>query len=394
MLVLACAQLALAGELAYRAAVLPPMSSMPSSFVTGLGEAGQVIGYGGDDTYTPLAKPVLGGLSGFKPLPALTESLNFPLGLNEASWVAGSTSNMPIIWIDGKPSELYTVFGWAPGFAWDVNGNGRVVGSLINDLLQYEYPVYWPDPNSSAEDLPLPAGAFAGGAFAVNEAGQIAGAGGLPSGSFGALRWDDPTQPPLEVGMLSGGANSEAVGINEKGDVVGRTTYANFSIEAMLYRSAEKELVGLGFLSGNYSFAWDVNDDRVVVGDANTSVPEARAFVWKDGVMHDLNDLVVCSNEPLGTLVSARAINNAGWIAAEAVSGSPPNQVRRAVLLAPASSVPGDLDGDGHVTQSDLGLLLADYGCDTGPLQCPGDLDCDGVTGQSDLGILLANYGA
>jgi glucose/arabinose dehydrogenase len=50
---------------------------------------------------------------------------------------------------------------------------------------------------------------------------------------------------------------------------------------------------------------------------------------------------------------------------------------------------PGDLDGDGCVGQSDLGILLAAF--NNTPA---GDLDEDGDTDQSDLGILLANFGA
>ncbi len=50
--------------------------------------------------------------------------------------------------------------------------------------------------------------------------------------------------------------------------------------------------------------------------------------------------------------------------------------------------LPGDLDDDGDVDQSDLGLLLASYDIDAG-----GDCDGDGDTDQSDLGILLAHYG-
>ncbi|HMQ16074.1 MAG TPA: hypothetical protein PKC49_08885 [Phycisphaerae bacterium] len=52
----------------------------------------------------------------------------------------------------------------------------------------------------------------------------------------------------------------------------------------------------------------------------------------------------------------------------------------------------GDLDGNHAIGQSDLGILLADYGCDGGP-GCPGDADHDGDTDQSDLGLLLARYG-
>jgi YVTN family beta-propeller protein len=50
----------------------------------------------------------------------------------------------------------------------------------------------------------------------------------------------------------------------------------------------------------------------------------------------------------------------------------------------------GDLDGDGDTDQSDLGILLADWGCTS---DCTGDLDDDDDTDQSDLGILLADWG-
>ncbi len=48
---------------------------------------------------------------------------------------------------------------------------------------------------------------------------------------------------------------------------------------------------------------------------------------------------------------------------------------------------PGDLDCDREVGCSDLGILLACWGCDCG------DLNCDGVTDQADLGVLLGNWG-
>jgi hypothetical protein len=55
------------------------------------------------------------------------------------------------------------------------------------------------------------------------------------------------------------------------------------------------------------------------------------------------------------------------------------------------SCVPGDLDGDGCVSHSDLGILLADWGCSGD--DCVGDCDDDGDTDHSDLGILLAHWG-
>ena len=53
----------------------------------------------------------------------------------------------------------------------------------------------------------------------------------------------------------------------------------------------------------------------------------------------------------------------------------------------------GDLDGDGDTDQGDLGVLLADWGCDDPVNGCAGDLDGDDDTDQGDLGILLADWG-
>jgi hypothetical protein len=56
------------------------------------------------------------------------------------------------------------------------------------------------------------------------------------------------------------------------------------------------------------------------------------------------------------------------------------------------ASCPGDLNGDGRTDLTDLGILLADFGCPQ-PGPCVGDLDGDGDTDLADLGILLADFG-
>ena len=64
------------------------------------------------------------------------------------------------------------------------------------------------------------------------------------------------------------------------------------------------------------------------------------------------------------------------------------NNVTLTVAVPP---IPGDLNGDGCIDQSDLGILLADWNCTGG--NCPGDCDGDGDTDQADLGVLLAHWG-
>lgn len=55
---------------------------------------------------------------------------------------------------------------------------------------------------------------------------------------------------------------------------------------------------------------------------------------------------------------------------------------------------PGDLNADGEVNGTDLGLLLVYAGdsCDPGS-PCPGDLTGDGMVNGADLGVLLSSWG-
>ena len=55
--------------------------------------------------------------------------------------------------------------------------------------------------------------------------------------------------------------------------------------------------------------------------------------------------------------------------------------------------IPGDLDGDGVVSTSDLLILFSNWGLCPVKGDCPADLDGDGIVSTSDLLILFANRG-
>ena len=59
--------------------------------------------------------------------------------------------------------------------------------------------------------------------------------------------------------------------------------------------------------------------------------------------------------------------------------------------VACEASCLGDLDGDGAVGGSDLGLLFVEWGPCSG--DCLGDLDGDGIVGGGDLGLLFVAWG-
>jgi len=57
--------------------------------------------------------------------------------------------------------------------------------------------------------------------------------------------------------------------------------------------------------------------------------------------------------------------------------------------IYPSATVPGDCDGDGHVTVTDLSLLLSHFGA--AYASC--DFNADGIINILDLSTLLSNYG-
>ena len=91
------------------------------------------------------------------------------------------------------------------------------------------------------------------------------------------------------------------------------------SVQAFLYVDGTGQLVPLGFLAaGGYSEARGVNTALQVVGTARALPGVAHAFLWQNGVMRDLNDLLVLAPAELDHLTSAAAVNDQGTIAAEA----------------------------------------------------------------------------
>jgi subtilisin family serine protease len=63
-----------------------------------------------------------------------------------------------------------------------------------------------------------------------------------------------------------------------------------------------------------------------------------------------------------------------------------------AVRLARNAAGVGDLDGDGVVSGSDIGILLGLWG--SSGYDCIADLNDDGIVSGSDLGFLLGAWGS
>ncbi len=326
----------LARQTLYDVQVFEPVGEDPSLFATGMNEQGVIIGYSGevqfDSRATPIAIYQQHVIPGFKP----HESLNYPLGLGNASLIVGTSSTFPYAWVRGRPRILRPAAGLPQGSAYDANTLGVICGYVYRDFTGAQYPVVWPTVRAGGIKLKGLGGATQGTAFAINENNQVAGSlFGLGGYGFVAVRWDRLDRIPKALGLLPGAMNSESLCINNRGDVAGRSSFPDNTIEAFVYLDATQEFIGLGNLGSPYSYARGINDGQQVVGESAIPDNEIHAFIWQDGVMRDLNNLIRNRSEPFLYVSNAVAIDSQGRIAAEVRLEDGPVPVTRIALLTP-----------------------------------------------------------
>ena len=179
------------------------------------------------------------------------------------------------IWDEKNKMRDLGTLGGSCAIATGINDNGTVVGDNVNDQT-IQRAFIWKD--GAIQDLGGTLGGLETGAEAINESGQIAGIATLPGEVlYHATLWrrvGDMT----DLGVLDGDSCSFASSINSKSQIVGAS------------QTGTEE-------NGCASF-----DD---------SPP--RAFLWENGSILDLNDLI-----PPGATLNltwAEAINERGEIA-------------------------------------------------------------------------------
>lgn len=227
-----------------------------------------------------------------------------------------------------------------PGYASGINNQGEIVGSvtLLNDLESYAFDYK----NGLTTDLPVLSSAVEPmAARCINNRAEIVGFGGI-----------EPEHPFLyshgsmqDLGTL-GGSNGEANAINDLGEVVGSSAVtSNAEIHAFLYRQGQ--MTDLGTLRGAnansnpfppiVSDAYAINNWGMIVGIALTANSAPHAFVYCNGKMTDLNDLVKLTHTrgPAGFLElnEANGINDFGQIVGAGRYWDGAHETTRAFLL-------------------------------------------------------------
>ena len=217
-------------------------------------------------------------------------------------------------------SPLSTRDEWNGTRASAIDNEGHVVGGTTIDVSWYGRR-----PLTLQDEEAMPIHAF------------------LATRDGGGLRLKD-------LGALDGIQDTYATAINEDLTVVGysgttsdpKHTRVSGNGHAWVWQRGR--MTDLGTLhAGESSYAFGVNDASLIVGCSGTAFDEIagapfeskalHAAIWVNKIAVDLNDLI--PSDSGWTLVCARAINRAGWIAGDGIYQGR----QRAFLLSPRLGV-------------------------------------------------------
>ncbi|HEU5042379.1 MAG TPA: hypothetical protein VFT84_16245 [Gemmatimonadales bacterium] len=252
------------------------------------------------------------------------------------------------VWENGVMRELPPI-GGHHSFAADVNNPGEVVGwaetavhdsTCVDDqVLQFLAVVWDPKAGSSgavkARALRPLGDNSASAATAINDRGQVVGISGDCDQAVGrfsarhAVIWQKNGKP-TEIPNLGGTTWHTPMDINERGDVVGFSNpegpgdpEGDFIAQAFFWAYGADTVVNIGTLDGDpLSEAFAINESGQVVGVSfGDPVRGARAFLYEDGVLKNLNDVIDSDD----VFLSAQDINDEGRITGrlrDAVTGA------------------------------------------------------------------------
>jgi len=258
------------------------------------------------------------------------------------------------VWESGVKRELLPLPGGHNSFATGADNTGQVVGWAENgvhdttcvapQVLQFR-PVIWGPGTEQIRDLPLISGDTSGAATAINNRGQIVGISGTCDQAVGrysakhAVLWDEGSV--VDIGNLGVELWNTPMAINQRGDIVGffgtdPTDLDGNYLRGFFWSKKEgiREIAPLPLTGHISSQANGINERGQVVGFSCTIEADCRAFLWENGVLKNLNDLLAPGFN--GVLLLAQDINDQGEITGRAFD--PATGLRRAFVAVPVTN--------------------------------------------------------
>jgi len=212
----------------------------------------------------------------------------------------------------------------------DINNIGQVVGRSYIEPNQWQPPHAFIWESGTMTDLGTLDGDDCSVANAINNNGVIVGVSSHQNGDFsvkqGFFYSDDEM---FGAAPLYADCSTALIDINDNEAAVGYSEDEDGNLHAVFWGDNGAPL-DLGSLGGFKNIARAINNSNVIVGSSETDERGPNhAFIWKDSVMIDLNDLIPSSSG--WELLDAFDINEDGQIVGY---GTHNGQVR-AFLLTP-----------------------------------------------------------
>jgi probable HAF family extracellular repeat protein len=280
-------------------------------------------------------------------------------------------------WRDGVMNALPPFHGGYNSYAAGVNNRGQIVGWAengvidptcnnqppVSQFLQFEAAIWGPELTEMTQLPPYP-GDPDSAATAINDRGQIIGISGLCANAVGgasavhALLWENGQT--INLGNLGANVWNTPVSLNNHGEVVGFANNTANNSQAFLWTKESGKMRALPFIGNdNSSVAYDINEKGQIVGisSGGTEPFAARAFLYENGKMMDLNGLV--QGQSSLYLFLAQGINDKGEIVGTAID---PSGAQVGFLAVPAYGDESEADSSANSgVNSSKAILPSDF---------------------------------
>jgi probable HAF family extracellular repeat protein len=235
-------------------------------------------------------------------LGALNKNLSVGFAITNCGQVAGWVDSpippntigapIPFVWAQGVMQLLPLTGRAVSGQAFDLNGQGQVVGNIYNTVVTQ--PTRW---QGGLMQL-LPFSGDDSNGWSINDCGSVAGDGGTATNA-NIQAWCDPggrlnPLPSNNSQILPADRYSRAYGINNRGQIVGGSDLGTVIVHLVAFAAPpvgthaclwDKGIAkDIGTLHANEgSEAYGINDKTQIVGRSGN-----HAFLWHNGAMTDL----------------------------------------------------------------------------------------------------------
>lgn len=216
-----------------------------------------------------------------------TEYGSYATDINDNGQVFGYYGGINFLW-DQNDGLQYIPDNF---YAEAINNFGQLVGSSVVQNDQRHRHAFLYDKGTMVDlGTLIPNGSSS--ACDINNSGQIVGSADWENYITHAFIWDN-SHGMKDIHTL--GLESYAIAINDQEQVVGSYRNNEFPGGHAFLWSPNETMIDIGTLGGNVTSVYDINNTGLIIGRSVNNYHEVRCFIWEEGIMYDLENLVMDS---------------------------------------------------------------------------------------------------